>query len=384
MTRKVFTTMLIAAAAALIVAADAPAESRMERSQHGSARRAIADHTTAVAALEPVGSTEGWGRVMIKDMALSDGGVRRVAAIHLLGLEPEAIYSVIVDGVFLAELETDAIGDAQLRLDPDDDTAPDVPEELPLADELLTALVEDASGAPVLQGDFVSRSYGFAGPNDLLYYERIELAPIDDYARRGIARVSREGEDIQRFETRACGLEAGEMYEILIDGSTAGQVTADAVGQAALELSTADVDNPLAVDVLGAIEDYRVVDWVWLSESLGDTVVLTGSFTGDNRVGSGVRQNRQGDGQGEGGNGSPQGNVDGGSQGAGDGGNGQQGNDNGDNGYQGEGSGDGDQNRHGGDADDDDQNGHHGDGECDGSGGGGDGECDGSGPNGGQ
>jgi hypothetical protein len=383
MTRRVFTTLLITAAAALTVAADAAGESRMERSQHGYARRAIADHTTAVAALEPVGSAEGWGRVMVKDMALSDDGLRRLAAIHLLGLEPEAVYRVIVDGVVLAELDTDAIGDAQLRLDPDDETAPQVPEELPLADELLNAVVEDASGAAVLQGDFVSRSYGFAGPNDLVHYERIELVPIDDYARRGIARVSRDGEDVQRFETRACGLEAGEMYEILIDGTAAGQVTAGPVGQAALELSTVDVDNPLPTDTLGPIEDYRLVEWVWLSSSLGDTIVLTGSFTGDNRVGGGQARSgdpagggdngRNGDGQGDCTGSGGSGQCDGSGTGVGTGGE----NDNGQNGHQGDGSGDGDQNSHGGDADDDDVNGHYGDGECDGSGSGG--ECDGTG-----
>jgi hypothetical protein len=273
-------------------------------------------------------------------------------------------------------METDDSGDARLRLSPDEESAGPVPEELPLAGELVLAVVEDPTGATVLEGEFESRSYGFAGPHDLVYYERIALDPVDDYARRGIARVSRDGDDIQRFESRACGLELGEMYEIRIDGNPAGQVTADSVGHAAIELSTADVDNPLATDVLGPIEDYVLVEWVWLSQSLGDTTALTGSFTGENRTGGDRRR--------EGGGGG----CEGEDCGPGDNGNGGgNGDENGGNGHQGDGSGDGDQNNHGGDAGDDDENGHHGDGECDGSG---DGECDGGrgsgddGPNGGN
>jgi hypothetical protein len=357
----------------------------MERAHHGAARRAIADHATAVAALEPVGS-EGWGRIMVKDQALADGGMRRVAAVHVLGLDPEVPYTVYVNGdVVLAQLETDTNGDARLQLSDNGDGSAPVPDDLPLAGELLTALVEDGTGAAVLQGDFVFSSHGFAGPRDLLYSERIELDPIDDFARRGIARVLRDGEDVQRFETRACGLEPGEIFEIRIDGVAAGQVTADTVGQAALELSTADVDNPLATDVLGEIEVYGLVEWIWLSQSAGDTIVLSGSFTGENQVGDG--QNRGGNGAddengryGDGDNGQyGDGECDGECTGSGPNGGSSDENDNGQNGHQGDGSGDGDQNSHGGDADDDDENGHYGDGdgECDGSGN--DGECDGSG-----
>jgi hypothetical protein len=314
-----------------------------------------------------------------------------VAAIHLLGLEPDALYTVVVDDALLAEVATDANGDAMFKMSSDDEDLSSVPEGLPLAGELLLAIVEDASGAPTLEGAFDSRSYGFAGPQDLVYYDRIHLEAMDDSTTRGIARVSRDGDDVQRFETRACGLETGEMYEIRIDSVAAGQVTADSVGQAALELSTADVDNPLATDVLGAIEGYVLVEWVWLSQSTGDTVVLAGYFTGENRVGAGQSRDRQGDGDGEygdGENGSHGDNDNGGGDGSGEGGphgdgecdgsgegecdgSGEGGpngdNDNGSGNGSGDGSGDG---------------GPNGDGDCDGSGDGGDGECDGSGPNG--
>jgi len=386
MTRKISVVMLMIVAGVLMVSADVAADSRMERAQNGAARRAIADHTTAVAALEPVGGAEGWGRVMVKDMALSDGGMRRVAAIHLLGLVPDATYTVVVDDVTLAEVAADANGDAQVKLSSDDEDLPPVPEDLPLAGELLLATVVDASGAPTLEGAFDSRSYGFAGPQDLVYYDRIHLEAMDDFTNRGIARVSRDGDDVQSFETRACGLETGEMYEIRIDGLAAGQVTADSVGQAALELSTADVDNPLATGALGAIEDYVLVEWVWLSQSTGDTVVLAGYFTGENRVGAGQSRDRQGDGDGEygdGDNGSHGDNDNGSGDGSGEGGPHGDGDCDGSGEGDCDGSGEGGPHGDNGSGDGDGEGGPHGDGDCDGSGeGGADGECDGSGPNG--
>jgi hypothetical protein len=215
----------------------------------------------------------------------------------------------------------------------------------------MLATVYDADSAIALEGEFVARTVGQQGPGDLVYMERIRLEPLDDYNLRGIARVSRDGDDQQRFETRAAGL-LDDSYEVVVDGSAVGVATVDAAGHAALVLSTADDDTLPAV--LDPIEEVREVAWV---NSAG-TTVLFGSFSGDNMVGEGRHRDRMGDGDGEHGHGDrPSG--PGGSQGQ----------------REPNGSGTG--------------GGPHGDGDCDGSGtggsqGNGSGDCDGSGNDNGQ
>ena len=62
---------------------------------------------------------------------------------------------------------------------------------------------------------------------------------------------------------------------IAVDGFIAGFVTADAVGQARLNLETPDDSNPLPPE-FQPIEDLRMVEWI---DPNGD-VVLIGFFTG--------------------------------------------------------------------------------------------------------
>lgn len=349
MNRKIVVVMMGLATVALLAADTVVAQDASTRARHGSARRMISDHTSATAALEGIGAVEGWGRVMVKDMALADGSVRRIIAAHVWGLDPSdevGEYTLTIDGLVVSTMATDGSGDAFVRLDSSDD--PDNPlfQDLPPAAQLMTATVYDASEAPTLEGEFSSFSAGFGGPQDLVYMERIRLEPTEDYSLRGIARVDRDSSDQQRFETRACGLEQGASYQVVVDGFVAGVVAVDEVGQAVLELGTADDAPQPLPDDLQPIEELLTVEWVDDS----DTVVLSGTFDQVNMVGSGPLQDRQGDGEGSYGDGSG-GQGEPGPHGDGDGGGGQ-----GEPGPHGDGSGDG---------------GPHGDGDCDGSGRGG-------------
>jgi hypothetical protein len=289
---RIAVLMMVVAAVALLVTDDLSAQTESTRARHGGARRAIAEHTTAVATLDGVGAVEGWGHVMVKDVLLKDGTTRREMSIHLLGLVSSVDYSLTIDGYPAAELTTDDNGDARLRLSSWRDTEPPFPEALPQAIELMLATVYDADGAVTLEGKFVARTVGHQGPRDLVYAERIRLEPLDDANLRGMARVSRDGDDQQRFETRAAGL-LEDSYEVVVDGSTVGVVTVDGAHHAVLVLSTADDDVLPAV--LDPIEEAREVAWV---NSAG-TTVLFGSFIGENMVGEGPLRDRMGDGDGQ-------------------------------------------------------------------------------------
>ncbi len=360
---KIAVLMMVVAAAGLLVTDEAFAQGDSVRARHGGARRAIAAQTSAVAALDGVGAVEGWGRITVKDVALTDGGMHRTVAIHLLGLAPEAIYTVTLDTVQVAEVTTDSNGDARVRLESPSDTLDPVPEALPPAAELFEAVVFDDSSAAALEGWFTARSFGHVGPQDLVWMERIRLDSEVDPDIRGIARVERDSDDQQSFETRACGLEAGAAYTIVVDEVTAGTATADEVGQAELELSTSD-DSDLLPESLQPIEELRVVEWF---DADGERVLI-GTFSGENMVGSGPLRDRMGDGEGAYGSGNGSGEP--GPHGDGAGGEGDHGGPHGDGDGSCDGSGEG---------------GPHGDGSGDGSGEGGphgDGTCDGSGQGG--
>ncbi len=274
------------------------------------------ERTTAVAALEPVGAVEGWGRVMVMDLATEDD-VQRMATVRLHGLEPDTEYTVTIDGVDLTVVTTDFLGDGWVQLDSRDAASDPIPGDLPPAADLMVAVVLDASLAPTLEGDFEIMTHPGADFAGLDFVERIHLESDLSSATRGIARVARDLDDVQYFESRACGLLLGETYRVTVDGFLAGVVTADLVGQGSIVLATDSGEGTLPDD-LQPIEDLRQVEWT----ASGGDVVLWGTFTGENMVGHG--------GENGGGNDSP---GDGDGQGSGDGNGGENGGgNNGDNG----------------------------------------------------
>lgn len=271
LTKHRTTTMAALTVALAMTASMGDAQTRRIRTHHGPAER-----VSAIAALTPVGAADGWGRVTVHDLAEGDT-VERAVTVHLYELAPDAAYTVTADGVDLGQIQTDADGAGWLGLRTDHAWLPPVPADLPPAGELALATVVDASMAPTLEGAFVIMGHGSSGPGDLVYQERIHLDAVTDLWQRSMARVARDVDDEQLFDTRGHGLVTGTAYEVRIDGILAGVVTADAVGQAWLSLSTED--GTLPAD-LQPIEDLRLVEW-----SDADGVVLTGSFTGDGTVG---------------------------------------------------------------------------------------------------
>jgi len=270
------------------------------------------DRVHAVAALEPIGGAEGWGRVMVTDQVMPDEEIRRALVVRVLGLEPETEYTAVIDGLTVGALTTDAFGDGRLHLGWPEDRFPPVPDELPPAEALELAQIVDASLAIVLEGEFVIDWSGGSGPADTVYMERIRLDAVLGFGERGIAKVVRTDTDEQIFETRACGLEPGAVYQIVVDGFLAGAVTADVVGHGSLELTTADGSLPAD---LQPIEELRVVEWV---DAAGG-VVLTGTFTGTNMAGNGNGGGQGGGGGEPGGGGAGGGNGDPGGNGGGNG-----------------------------------------------------------------
>ncbi len=147
---------------------------------------------------------------------------------------------------------------------------------LPRAEKLRAASVLDDSRAFVLDGRFSTRTGNDGG--SALHEERIAL---DGPGRAtGIAKVEREADGRQEFETRATGLDPGTRYRIVVDGHAAGLRTADLVGQAALKLEWPDSEDPLPPE-LQPVEELRVVQWFDAAE----TLVLSGTLTGVSRAG---------------------------------------------------------------------------------------------------
>lgn len=263
------------AVAAGVLAAAVPAAAQGQTRQAGT-RPGHGVGTTVAASLAGIGDADGWGRIAVTDMSDGDLLQRSVnACLH--GLVPETTYTVSIDGVELGAVTTDPDGEGCLVLRSDHQWLPPVPADLPPADMLLAALVVDPSLAPTLAGEFLPLAHGTPGMGGLVYQERVRLASPSDRWPCGTARVARDIEDEQVFDTRASGLTPELAYSVRIDGVEAGIVTPDATGQAQLVLTTEDGSLPLS---LQPIEDLRVVEWV----RNGD-VVLSGAFSGDGTVG---------------------------------------------------------------------------------------------------
>lgn len=267
-----------------------PIYQHSNQNRHGDDAQFMADHVSAVAALEPIGAVEGWGRAMVRDQLLPDGDTRRFVAFRVVGLDAESEYEArvvtILDAteseIFIGAIATDAAGDGVLRLGWPEEYFPPVPGDVPSADSLALARVYDASLGLVLEGEFVFDWFGGTGPTDIVYLERIDLEPDIDPDAKGVAKVYRTADDTQTFETRACRLEPEVAYRVVVvvnDTETlAGVVTTDAVGHGELVLSTANGSLPADFQ---PIEDLVNVDWI---DSEGN-VVLSGTFEGENSAG---------------------------------------------------------------------------------------------------
>ncbi len=278
-------SMIAAVALAAAYATVAGAQIRQAGSRHGHGVG-----TSVAAALSPVGGVEGWGRIAVHDLTEGDL-VERTVNVELHGLEPAAEYTVVADGVVVGVATTDADGEAWLALRTDHHLMPPVPADLPPAGDLVSATVLDASAALMLEGSFVTIAHGEPGMGPQVYQERIRLEPIHDIWQRGVARVARDVDDEQFFDTRAHGLTEGTPYRIVVDGVDAGIATADAVGQAVLALSTEEGSLPVS---LQPVEDLRLVEW------LADGVaVLSGSFTGEGTNGGPRHDDPHGTGDGD-------------------------------------------------------------------------------------
>jgi hypothetical protein len=266
------------------------------------------ERVLAVAALEPVGATTGWGHLRVSDTIRGDS-VIRMASVCVFDVEPEAELTVVIDDVVLTTIITDDSGDGQVRLGSRGTILPSVPDELPPATDLHEAFVLDGSLAPVLSGEIVIRSHGSPGPTRLIHLERIRLEPTVPGVGIGMARVARTYDDVQSFSTGAGRLQPETSYSVVVDGYPAAVVATDAVGHARVILSTDDDESPLPPE-LQPIEDLRLVEW---RDGDGE-VFLSGALTGENQIGHG---HGGGGGNGGGGNGS------GGGNGGGNGGGGQ-------------------------------------------------------------
>jgi len=236
------------------------------RAQRASAR------TVALASLQATDGSGAWGRLRVADIQTNGQTVRRLSS-FVFGLEPRRSYSLEIDGLLVTSWQTGPSGIGEVELTSPGEHAA-VPDALPPADVLVEASVLDGDGTVVLQGTFAIFT-GQVGWHEPAYEEVITLVDETGIGAMGMARVEHEADGEQKLETRAAGLEPGQEYAIVVDGETAGVVTADPVGQAGLILSTESDDHPLPA-ALQPVEDIRDVQWL----DAGGTVILSGTFTG--------------------------------------------------------------------------------------------------------
>ena len=88
--------------AAGITAADQRSQTGQTYQEHhrnGDDHQVMADHVSARAALEPIGTVAGWGHAMVRDQISTEGDLRRMVVFRVVGLEAEAEYTATVTGV---------------------------------------------------------------------------------------------------------------------------------------------------------------------------------------------------------------------------------------------------------------------------------------------
>jgi molybdopterin-guanine dinucleotide biosynthesis protein len=239
--------------------------------RRGGRRQATPNHVAAFAALEPVGSESGWGRILVRDDYRSSGSQRAVK-VWVFGLEPGGQYDVEAEGVAIGTVTTDGDGDGELQLHTETE-GKGVLSALPPAGDIVSAAVVDRSLAVVLEGTFSTVSQQL--DDAVEYEEKITLEDVTGGFATGMACVRVKESDAQQFVTRGSRLAPGESYRILVDGYLAGAVTADVEGQAALELEHPDEENPLPAE-LQPVTEIRSVEWYH-----GEELLLAGTFLGE-------------------------------------------------------------------------------------------------------
>lgn len=301
-------------------------------------RHTVSDRTAVAGALLPVDddTSESWGRVMVADRSYSEGTMRDLVC-HLFDMDVETDFILMIDEIEVGLMTTDLEGEGWIHLQTPERDYPALPEDLPTVEELSMARILDVTGTVVLEGELLDMGSPLAGAHELVYLEKAPLiSDLEDSMARGRALVARDVDDVQYFGSQAVGLAPRTAFIVEVDGELADVVTSNAGGVAELKLSTGEYGDVLPGG-LQPIEDLRLVEW--FSED-DRTLVLSGSFVGQNQLGFG---GPNGDGEGDG-------------------------------------NGDGDCDGEGGNGDGDcDGEGGNGDGDCDG-----DGECDGEGGNGGD
>jgi uncharacterized protein YdeI (BOF family) len=230
-------------------------------------------HADAFAALEPIEGVSGWGRIAVRDSDLPSG-FHRMLHVWLFGMEPGADYTVFVDGLEIGTLTTRPSGSAVLKLQNRGRGHDPVSENLPPAGALVSAVVEDAEGATILEGSFSAfvRTSGAT-----IYEEEIELEDVHETGANGMAKVEMQEGGHEEFTTHASGLEPGATYSVVVDGllPAVATVTVDHQGQARVQLEYPDDENPLPDD-LRPVSEIVTVQWLNAEE----VTILQGSFTG--------------------------------------------------------------------------------------------------------
>jgi hypothetical protein len=230
----------------------------------------VAGDGTAYAALQPVGTASGWGRIVVHDDEIPGGVLRRVD-VWLHGMDPRTEYLVVVDDVEIGTITTRPNGSGHLKLKDFGSGQGLVPTDLPPAAELESTTVFGPSLETALEGTF-SSIYGHHPGTT--YEEEIALEEANASGALGMAKVEMKHNGHQEFKTRASHLEPGETYSVVLDGLVVAYVTADDQGQAHLHLEDPDDDNPIPEELL-PVSDIRTVEWF-----LGVELILSGSFDG--------------------------------------------------------------------------------------------------------
>jgi len=227
-------------------------------------------HSSAFAALQPVGEAEGWGRVAVHDAELPSGPMRTVQ-LWLFGMEPGLEYTLVIDGLAIGTVRSRPSGSAVLKLQEPGRGHDPVPENLPPAALLVSAVVYGPELAPTLEGTFTSFT---RPPGPSIYEEQIALVDVTGGDSAGMAKVEMQEGGHQEFKTHATGLVPGEIYTVIVDGISLASLTADAQGQARLQLESPDDDNPLPDELL-PVSEIVTVEW----HGPGG-LLLQGSFSG--------------------------------------------------------------------------------------------------------
>jgi len=255
----------------LVVAGEAFAGGARQHRRVGQ-RRSVPDYVVAYAALQPLERGSGWGRFVVRDIVLPSGDEKTVR-VSVFGLEARAEYLVEADGIEIGSVMTDHKGNGYLKIKEGRSSFDEILNELPPAEDLVSAGIRDAWGSLILDGVFTVVREHVSDP--VVHSEKIHLDDETGGDATGMAAVCRKESGAQGFASMAAGLEAGLLYKIVVDTTEVGIVTADEEGQAGIELRVPAEENILP-DVLQPVEEIRHVQWFQ-----GELLLLSGFFSGE-------------------------------------------------------------------------------------------------------